>query len=58
MGGLGGALKQLSIGFASRAGKTHIHTGGISQNYKNSLIHVQPALKYDKRLYNVLYGVI
>ena len=28
MGGFGGALKQLSIGFASQAGKTWIHTGG------------------------------
>ena len=34
MGGFGGALKQLSIGFASRAGKTHIHTAGTTQNYK------------------------
>ena len=28
MGGYGGALKQLSIGFASQAGKTWIHTAG------------------------------
>ena len=28
MGGFGGALKQLSIGFASQAGKTWIHTAG------------------------------
>ena len=28
MGGFGGALKQLSIGFASQKGKTIIHTGG------------------------------
>ena len=34
MGGFGGALKQLSIGFASRAGKTHIHTAGTTQNYR------------------------
>ena len=34
MGGFGGALKQLSIGFASRAGKTNIHTGGTTQNYR------------------------
>ena len=30
MGGYGGALKQLSIGIASSAGKTYIHTGGAS----------------------------
>ena len=28
MGGFGGALKQLSIGFASQKGKTYIHTAG------------------------------
>ncbi len=28
MGGFGGALKQLSIGFASKAGKSYIHSGG------------------------------
>ena len=34
MGGFGGALKQLSIGFASQAGKTFIHTAGRSSNWK------------------------
>ena len=33
MGGFGGALKQLSIGFASQAGKTWIHTAGASTNW-------------------------
>ena len=33
MGGFGGALKQLSIGFASRSGKTWIHTAGKSLDY-------------------------
>ena len=33
MGGFGGALKQLSIGFASQAGKTWIHTAGVSTNW-------------------------
>ena len=33
MGGFGGALKQLSIGFASRAGKTWIHTAGQTLDY-------------------------
>ena len=33
MGGFGGALKQLSIGFASRAGKTYIHTAGATKDY-------------------------
>ena len=30
MGGFGGALKQLSIGFASSAGKAYIHTAGTT----------------------------
>ena len=34
MGGFGGALKQLSIGFASRAGKTFIHTAGATKDYR------------------------
>ena len=34
MGGFGGALKQLSIGFASQRGKTWIHTAGVTTNWK------------------------
>jgi hypothetical protein len=34
MGGFGGALKQLSIGFASQRGKTWIHTAGNTTNWK------------------------
>ena len=33
MGGFGGALKQLSIGFASRKGKTWIHTAGVTTDW-------------------------
>jgi uncharacterized Fe-S center protein len=33
MGGFGGALKQLSIGFGSQKGKTWIHTGGKSTDW-------------------------
>ena len=33
MGGFGGSLKQLSIGFASQAGKTNIHTIGRTLNW-------------------------
>ena len=36
-GGFGGALKQLSIGFASQAGKTNIHTGGVTSNWKDMM---------------------
>ena len=39
MGGFGGALKQLSIGFASRAGKSNIHSGGYTSNYTETWTH-------------------
>ncbi len=32
MGGFGGALKQLSIGYASAYGKAHIHGAGVPEN--------------------------
>ena len=35
MGGFGGSLKQLSIGFASQAGKTWIHTVGNITNWED-----------------------
>ena len=39
MGGFGGALKQLSIGFASRAGKANIHSGGYTTDYNITWAH-------------------
>ena len=39
MGGFGGALKQLSIGFASRAGKSNIHSGGFTSDYNTTWTH-------------------
>ena len=36
MGGFGGALKQLSIGFASQAGKAYIHSGGTTSNWRET----------------------
>ena len=35
MGGFGGALKQLSIGFASSSGKAYIHTAGKTTDMNN-----------------------
>ena len=37
MGGFGGALKQLSIGFASRKGKTWIHSAGRELDYRKGI---------------------
>ena len=39
MGGFGGALKQLSIGFASQAGKANIHSGGYTSDYNTTWSH-------------------
>ena len=36
MGGFGGALKQLSIGFTSQKGKAWIHTAGKSTDWKRT----------------------
>jgi len=36
MGGFGGALKQLSIGFASQKGKSWIHTGGKVSDWNHA----------------------
>ena len=36
MGGFGGALKQLSIGFASQAGKAWIHSAGKTKNWREA----------------------
>ena len=38
MGGFGGALKNMSIGIASREGKAWIHTVGITKNTKEILL--------------------
>ena len=40
MGGFGGALKQLSIGFGSQAGKTWIHTAGVTTNWTELFVKI------------------
>ena len=40
MGGFGGALKQLSIGFASSRGKTYIHSAGRTTDQYDLLNHL------------------
>lgn len=42
MGGFGGALKQLSIGFGSTKGKCIIHTAGVADNMKDLWSHLPP----------------
>ena len=43
MGGYGGALKQLSIGCASSAGKAYIHSGGKVTDQNVLWENVRPA---------------
>ncbi len=47
MGGYGGALKQLSIGCASSAGKALIHSGGVSTDKNILFINVMKNLSVD-----------
>ena len=42
MGGYGGELKQLSIGCSSSAGKTYIHTAGVTDDQYQLWDHVAP----------------
>ena len=42
MGGFGGVLKNVSIGVASRNGKTYIHTNGQSEDYTRLWDFIQP----------------
>lgn len=48
MAGFGGSLKQLSIGYASRAGKSLIHTGGYTTDYNIAFDHCCSAPDFAK----------
>lgn len=46
MGGYGGAIKQLSIGCASSAGKAWIHSAGVTSDVKNVWANAAEQLKF------------
>lgn len=46
MGGFGGALKQLSIGFASSDGKAYIHTAGTTTDMNDLWNHIPSQEKF------------
>ena len=46
MGGFGGALKQLSIGCASTAGKAYIHSAGVTTDQKQCWNPPAPQLDF------------
>ena len=58
MGGFGGALKQLSIGFASRSGKTWIHTAGKSLNYSELFVKKASQLDFTASMADAASGIV
>ena len=58
MGGFGGAMKQLSIGFASRAGKAYIHSGGITQDFVECWNKTAPQLDFTAAMADAASSVV
>ena len=58
MGGFGGALKQLSIGFASRKGKTWIHTAGESLDYNEAFSKNTSQLNFTASMADAASGIV
>ena len=58
MGGFGGALKQLSIGFASRAGKANIHSGGYTCDYIETWNHKAEQLDFTNAMADAASSVV
>ena len=58
MGGFGGALKQLSIGFGSRLGKTLMHSGGKSSNPDDFMKTICPDKDFKECMADAAYSVV
>ena len=58
MGGYGGALKQLSIGCSSSAGKTYIHTAGVTDDQYQLWDHVAPQDAFLKAMADAASSVV
>ena len=58
MGGFGGALKQLSIGFASRAGKSNIHSGGYTTNYTETWSHKAEQKDFTSAMADAAWSIV
>lgn len=58
MGGFGGALKQLSIGFASQAGKTWIHTGGQITKWQDMDYYLASDLNFTSAMGDAASSVV
>ncbi len=58
MGGYGGALKQLSIGVASSAGKAYIHSAGVTKNPDVLWDNVAPQDKFLEAMADAASSVV
>ena len=58
MGGFGGALKQLSIGFGSRLGKTLMHSGGKSRNPDDFIKTICPDKDFKECMADCAFSVV
>ncbi len=58
MGGFGGALKNMSIGIASTAGKTHIHTAGFTTDHKIIWKNTAPQDDFLESMADACRGVV
>ena len=58
MGGFGGALKQLSIGFGSRLGKTLMHSAGKSRNPDDFMKTICPDKEFKEAMADCAYSVV
>ena len=58
MGGFGGALKQLSIGFGSRLGKTLMHSGGKSRDPEEFMKTICPDKDFKECMADCAFSVV
>ena len=58
MGGFGGALKQLSIGCASSAGKAYIHSHGVTEDPDDCWNHTEPQDAFLESMADAAYSVV
>ena len=58
MGGYGGALKQLSIGFGSRLGKTLMHSGGKSRDPEEFMKTICPDKDFKECMADCPFSVV
>ena len=58
MGGYGGALKQISIGFGSRLGKTLMHSGGKSRDPEEFMKTICPDKDFKECMADCAFSVV